>query len=160
MTDENAMTMLAIAVDDPRAEDVRGLLAVHLAFAHEMTPAGHAHALEVDGLVDPSVTFYSVRRSGELVGMGALKQLDETHGELKSMHVKQDVRRGGVGRALVNHLLAEARARGYTRVSLETGSGPAFEAGRALYAALGFTVCPPFAQYWENPHSVCMTLEL
>lgn len=151
---------LTITVDDPMADDVQALLAAHLAFAREMTPEGHVHALETEGLLEAAVTFYSVRRDGELVGMGALKQLDETHGELKSMHVKQDMRRAGVGRVLVEHLLAEARTRGYARVSLETGTGPAFEAGRALYEATSFAVCPPFAQYWENPHSVCMTLEL
>ncbi|MBV9666160.1 MAG: GNAT family N-acetyltransferase, partial [Actinobacteria bacterium] len=75
-------------------------------------------------------------------------------------HVKEVARRDGVGRALVEHLLAEGRARGYTRVSLETGTGPAFEAGHALYARAGFTRCPPFAQYWDNPYSVCMTIEL
>lgn len=151
---------LTIAVDDPLAGDVQELLAVHLAFANEVTPEGHVHALGMDGLLEPAVTFFSVRRDGELVGMGALKQLDENHGELKSMHVKQDVRRDGVGRALVEYLLAEARARGYARVSLETGTYPAFAAGRALYETMGFTVCPPFARYWENPHSVCMTIEL
>ena len=151
---------LVIAVDDPSADDVRALLTTHLSFAREVTPEGHVHALELDGLRDPAVTLFSVRRDGELVGMGALKQLDDTHGELKSMHVKHDVRRGGVGRALVGYLLAEARARGYTRVSLETGTGPAFEAGRALYERMGFTPCPPFAQYWDNPYSVCMSIEL
>jgi len=151
---------LTIAVDDPLAEDVRALLAEHLAFANEVTPEGHVHALGMDGLLEEAVTFFSVRRDGELVGMGALKQLDETHGELKSMHVKQDIRRSGVGRALVEYLLAEARVRGYARVSLETGTGPAFAAARALYEAMGFAVCPPFAQYWENPYSVCMAIEL
>src|SRR5581483_6703691 len=151
---------LVIAVDDPRADDVRALLVTHLSFARDVTPEGHVHALELDGLVDPAVTFFSVRRLGELIGMGALKQLDERHGELKSMHMKQAVRRDGVGTALVGHLLAEARRRGYARVSLETGTGPAFAAGRALYERTGFTRCPPFAQYWDNPHSVCMTIEL
>ncbi|MBV8690269.1 MAG: GNAT family N-acetyltransferase [Actinobacteria bacterium] len=151
---------LVIAVDDPHADDVRELLATHLSFARDVTPEGHVHALELDGLVDPSVTFFTVRRAGVLVGMGALKQLDDTHGELKSMHVKEVARRDGVGRALVEHLLAEGRARGYTRVSLETGTGPAFDAGHALYARAGFTRCPPFAQYWDNPYSVCMTIEL
>jgi putative acetyltransferase len=136
------------------------LLERHLAFAHEVTPEGHVHALEVHRLVDPSITFFSARRDGELLGVGALRELDPAHGEVKSMHTVPAARRQGVGRALVEHLVQVAWARGYERVSLETGTGDAFVPARTLYKAVGFTRCPPFGDYTDNPHSVCMTLAL
>jgi putative acetyltransferase len=151
---------LVISVDDPRAADVRALLDRHLAFAHEVTPVGHVHALDVDGLVDPAVTFLSARLDGILVGIGALKQLDESHGELKSMHTIDTARGQGVGRALVEHLLSIAAERNYRRVSLETGSMDAFAPARALYASLGFTRCAPFGDYTANPNSTCMSIDL
>ena len=154
------MAPLVIAVDDPRAGDVRALLERHLAFAVEVTPAGHVHALGVDGLLDPVVTFFGARAGGELLGVGALKELDDGHGELKSMHTAATARGRGVGRAMVEHLLGVARARGYRRVSLETGTGDAFAAARALYVATGFEPCAPFADYTENPYSTCMTSTL
>jgi putative acetyltransferase len=151
---------LVIAVDDPQAGDVRALLDRHLAFAREVTPPGHVHALDHDGLVDPAVTFFGARRGGVLLGVGALKRLDDTHGELKSMHTAEEARGQGVGRAMVDHLLAVAAGRGYRRASLETGTMPAFAPARALYAAVGFVPCPPFGDYTVNPHSTCMTLQL
>src|SRR2546423_1893327 len=117
---------LVIAIDDPRIDDVRTLLDRHLAFARDVTPPDHVHALEVDNLVGPAVTFFSARRDGVLLGVGALKRLDETHAELKSMHTSEAARGRGVGRAMVDHLLAVAADRGYQRVSLETGSIDAF----------------------------------
>ena len=149
-----------IAQDDPRRPDVTALLERHLAFAHEVTPEGHVHALDVERLVDPSITFFSARRDGGLLGVGALHELDPTHGEIKSMHTDGDARRQGVGRAMVEHLLDVARARGYERVSLETGTGTAFAPAHGLYAAIGFTRGAPFGDYTDNPHSVCMTLQL
>lgn len=151
---------LAIAVDDPRAADVRALLERHLAFAHDVTPDDHVHALDVDRLVDPSVTFFSARRGGVVLGVGALRELDAGHAEIKSMHTAIEARGQGVGRAMVDHLLRVAAARGYERVSLETGTMDAFAAARALYAGAGFTPCDPFAEYTANPYSTCMTLEL
>lgn len=149
---------LVIAVDDPRADDVRSLLAAHLAFAHEVTPPGHVHALDVDRLVDPAVTFFSARdRDGALLGVGALRRLDPRHVELKSMHVSAAARGRGVGRALLDRLLSTAAERGYERVSLETGTYPAFEPARRLYEQAGFTPCPPFAEYTDNPYSICLT---
>ena len=115
-----------IAVDDPRNGDVRALLQRHLAFALSTTPPEHAFALDVDGLLDPAVTFYSLRASGELLGVGAIKQLDARHGEIKSMHTAQGARGRGVGRAMLGHLLGVARSRGYLRVSLETGTMAGF----------------------------------
>ncbi len=136
------------------------LLATHLAYARAHTPPGHVHALDLDGLVDPSVTFFAVRRAGELLGVGALRELDASHGELKSMHTVEAARGQGVGTALVAHLLEVAAARRYVRVSLETGTMAAFASARSLYASLGFTPCEPFGDYTRNPHSVCMTLRL
>lgn len=151
---------LVIAVDDPRTADVRALLTTHLAVAHEVTPAGHVHALDVDRLLDPSVTFFSARRHGVLMGVAALRELASDHGEVKSMHVAAAERGGGIGAALVDHLLSVAAGRGYRRVSLETGTMPAFDAARRLYERSGFVRCPPFAEYTDNPYSVCMTRAL
>src|SRR3954463_1574428 len=123
---------LEITVDDPRDEDVVALLRRHWDLASELSPPEHVHTLSVEQLLDPTVTFFGVRNESELVGVGALKELDPAHGELKSMHVAAEVRRNGVGRALVDHLLEVARARGYARVSLETGSGKGFEGALAL----------------------------
>jgi len=149
-----------IEIDDPRAEDVAALLDAHLSFARGHTPPEHAHALDTDGLLDPAVTFFSLRRGGRLLGVGALKMLDPHHAEVKSMHTAQEARGTGVGRAMLEHLLAVARARGVTRVSLETGSMEAFAPARALYASAGFVPCRPFADYRESPNNSYMTLEL
>jgi putative acetyltransferase len=149
---------IVIAEDDPLRPDVTALLERHLSFAHGVTPEGHVHALDVQRLRDPAVTFFSARRDGELLGVGALQALDESHGEVKSMHTTPAARRQGVGRAMVEHLLAVARDRGYERVSLETGTMDAFAPARELYAALGFARCAPFGEYTDNPHSVCMTI--
>jgi putative acetyltransferase len=151
---------LVVAIDDPRRDDVRAVLEQHLAFSREVTPAAGVHALEVEGLVDPSVTLCSARLDGELLGVGALRQLDATHAELKSMHTVESARGRGVARALVEHLLSLAADRNYRRVSLETGAIDAFAPARSLYAKLGFTRCPPFGQYVGSPSSACMTIEL
>jgi putative acetyltransferase len=139
---------------------VAALLRVHLARARELSPPEHVHALDIDGLLDPAVTFFSARRDGLLLGVGALKELDPTHGEVKSMHTAAAARRQGVGRAMVEHLLAVARQRDYRRVSLETGTGDDFRPARTLYAAAGFSTCPPFSHYTDNPYSTCMTIVL
>jgi putative acetyltransferase len=151
---------LVIAVDDPRVDDVRTLLETHLAFSRDVTPPGHVHALDIDGLLDPAVTFFSARRDGALLAIGALKRIDETHAELKSMHTSAAARGQGVGRAMVDHLLAVAAGRGCQRVSLETGTMDGFAPARSLYTRVGFLPCPPFANYTANPHSTCMTIAL
>jgi putative acetyltransferase len=155
-----AVTALVIAIDDPRAVDVRALLEAHLGFAHDTSPPEHVHALGVEGLLDPAVTFFSARRDGLLVGVGALRELDARHGEIKSMHVTASQRGTGIGRAIVDHLITVAAGRGYRRVSLETGTGDAFAPARALYRAVGFAPCEPFGEYTANPYSACMTMEL
>jgi putative acetyltransferase len=155
-----ALAPLVIAVDDPRAEDIRALLELHLAFASEVTPPGHVHALPLDGLLDPEVTLFSARRERRLLAIGALKQLDETHAELKSMHTVEAARGRGVGRAMVDHLLAEAATRRCAHVSIETGTYDAFAPARAMYARAGFVPCAPFGDYTANPYSICMTVEI
>jgi putative acetyltransferase len=154
------MPGLVIAADDPLHPDVRALLAAHLAFARRHSPPEDVHALDTTGLAVGDVAFFSARNDGVLLGVGALRELDPAHGELKSMHTAEAARGRGVGRALVAHLIGEARSRGYQRVSLETGTMAAFEPARALYRSMGFAVCQPFNGYWESPSSVCMTLEL
>jgi len=151
---------LVIAPDDPESGDVMALLESHLAFARAESPPEHVHALDVDRLLDPAVTFFSARRNGVVVGVGAIKRLDESHAELKSMHTSAAARRQGVAAAMVEHLLALAAAAGYQRVSLETGTMDAFAPARSLYTKLGFVECEPFASYTVNPYSTCMTIEL
>ena len=151
---------LVISADDPRAPDVRALLERHMAAMLAATPPEHAFALGVDGLLDPAITFFSVRADGELFGVGAIKQLDAGHAEIKSMHTAAAARGRGVGRAMLNHLLGVARSRGYRRVSLETGTMAEFAAARALYESAGFTACAPFADYQPSEDNCFMTLEL
>jgi putative acetyltransferase len=152
--------VIAIASEDPRARDILKLLEAHLAFARENSPPEAVHALEVDGLTEEAVTFFSYRLDGELLGVAALRELDPVHAEIKSMHTTAAARGQGVGRALLAHLLAVARARGYSRVSLETGSQDAFGAARSLYATSGFAACEAFGGYPPSVHSVFMTRSL
>jgi putative acetyltransferase len=151
---------LVVAPDDPRRDDVRALLAVHLAFADAHSPPEDVHALDVDALLDPGLTFFSGRVEGRLVVVGALRRLTSEHAELKSMHTAASARGQGHGRAMLEHLLAAARECGFRRVSLETGTMAAFDAARRLYASAGFAPCPPFADYPTSRNSTCMTLPL
>lgn len=152
---------MRIAIGDPRLPDVRRLLDRHVAFALASSPREHVHALDIDGLLQPDITFYTARdEDGELLGIGALKELDAEQGEVKSMHTVERSRRGGVGGAMLQRIIDEARDRGYRRLSLETGTGAVFAPAQSLYARAGFTVCDPFGEYTRNLHSVCMTLVL
>ncbi len=144
-------------LDDPR---VRALLAHHLTTARAETAAGSAHALDLDGLKAPGVQFWSAWEGDTLVGVGALKRLSPSHGEIKSMHTAAASRGRGVASAMLRHILDAARATGLRRVSLETGSWAYFDAARSLYRRQGFTECPPFGDYLPDPNSVFMTLEL
>jgi putative acetyltransferase len=146
-----------ISTDDPRADDVRALLERHLAFANATSAPEDVHALDIDALLDPAISFFGYRVEGELLGVGALKRLDDEHAEIKSMHTAEAARGRGIARAIVDQLLRVARERGYRRVSLETGAGPAFVPARSLYASVGFTECEPFADYPASPNSVHMT---
>ena len=118
------------------------------------------HALDLEGLRAPEVTFWSVWQRSELLGCGALKELDARHGEIKSMRTASSHVRGGIAAMLLEHILNVALERGYHRLSLETGSMEAFAPARALYARFGFELCEPFADYVHDPYSVFMTREL
>jgi len=126
---------------------VRDLLQFHLDAANANSPPGFVHALNLRGLTDPAVTFWSVWSGDALVGMGALKRFDAGHGEIKSMRVAPGHERRGIGQAILDHLLDAARAAGLTRVSLETGGNDAFAAARALYERNGFAPCGGFGDY-------------
>ena len=149
-----------IEADDPRADDVRTLLERHLAHSYEHSPREDVHALDLDELIAPNISFFTFRRDGELLAMGALKELDATHAEIKSMHTVVSARGEGIARAMLMHLLGEARVRGYRRVSLETGSMAAYAPARALYASVGFVECEPFDSYVPSVNSTFMTLVL
>jgi putative acetyltransferase len=149
-----------VAADDPLTADVQELLRRHLEFAHATTPPEGVHALGTDGLLDSAVTFFSLRRDGELIAIGALKELAARHGEVKSMHTAAAARGSGAGRAMLEHIIGVAAERGYERLSLETGSMAAFAPARALYASAGFTLCGPFAAYRPSPTSTFMTLAI
>ncbi len=146
-----------IRPDDLSGTAVRQLLAQHLQGMTLHSPPESIHALDVEGLRHPSVTFWSAWDGEELLGCGALKELDPTHAEIKSMRTSPAHLRQGVARAMLEHILAEAARRGYGRISLETGSAAAFEPARRLYAAFGFAPCGPFPPYVEDPYSVFMT---
>jgi putative acetyltransferase len=149
-----------ITVDDPGAEDVKALLAIHLGFSRSATPPEYSFALDVEQLADPAVTFFSARDDGRLLGVAALKRLGTDDAELKSMHTLEAERRRGVGRALVDHIVGFATARGFRRVNLETGSTEEFVSARALYARTGFRPCAPFGDYVASAYNTFMTLEL
>jgi putative acetyltransferase len=151
---------LVIAVDDPRNPEIREVLDRHLAFARASTPHEHVHALDLKGLLEPSITFFSARAAGKVVGVGALKRLDREHVELKSMHTVEEARGLGVGRAMISHLLAVAAERGARRVSVETGTSAGFEPARRLYASVGFVPCEPFGEYAETSSNFFMTSSL
>jgi len=154
------MSRIEIATDDPRAADVHALLQQHLGFARATTPPEGVYALDADGLVDAAVTFFSLREDGALIAVGALKELDGRHGEVKSMHTAAAARGRGAGRAMLAHIIAVAVQRGYRRLSLETGSMAAFAPARALYARAGFAPCGPFAAYPASKTSTFMTMDL
>ena len=153
------MTPFTIAADDPRSPDVRALLTRHLALMHAQSAPEDVHALDVDALTAPHVTFVGARDAadGALLGVGALAEIGPGHGEVKSMHTAEAARRRGVAGALLTHLLALADARGYARVSLETGTQDGFAAARALYERAGFVPCPPFGDYRPSPASAFYT---
>lgn len=165
---------MKIALDSPARDDVRRLLDEHLTDMFATSPAESVHALDHSALIAPTITFWTARDDdGTLLGCGALSRLDAPgdpartgpgdtgpHGEIKSMRTAADARGRGVASALLDEVLAEARRRGYTRISLETGPQDYFAPARRLYARHGFTECGPFGSYTLDPHSVFMTLDL
>ena len=151
---------MQIKLDDLTGPAIGELLREHLANMAENSPPESIHALNIEQLRQPDITFWSVWTDGELLGCGALKELSARHGEIKSMRTVSRHRRKGVAARLLEHILEEAKKRNYARVSLETGSMEAFAPAHRLYANFGFKQCGPFADYIEDPNSLFMTKEL
>ena len=151
---------LEIKIDDLRGQEVGELLAEHLRCMAAQSPPESRHALNLEGLRQPGITFWSVWNKGELAGCGALKELDREHGEIKSMRTAVAHLRQGVGSFVLEHIIGEAKRRGYRRLSLETGSMPYFSPAHALYRKFGFKECAPFGGYREDPNSLFMTKQL
>ncbi|MFK2903853.1 GNAT family N-acetyltransferase [Dyella ginsengisoli] len=150
----------AIRLDDLCSEAVHALLREHLAGVALHSPPESIHALDLDGLRAPGMSFWTLWDGEALVACGALKELDREHGEVKSMRTAAAHLRKGAARAMLGHIVAEARRRGYRRLSLETGTAAAFEPAHRLYASAGFSPCGPFAAYVDDPYSCFMMLEL
>jgi len=148
---------MEIRLDDLSGPEVHELLEEHVRNMLELSPRESMHALDVDGLRQPDVTFWTVWSGDSLLGCGALRELSAMHGEIKSMRTASAHRRKGVARTMLTHIIAEGQKRRYHRLSLETGSMQAFEPAQKLYESFGFTYCPPFGDYVEDPNSVFMT---
>ena len=148
---------MSIRIGDLTGREVRELLREHLRNMALHSPPESVHALSVKELREPGITFWSVWDNGELLGCGALKELDSRHAEIKSMRTSSPHLGKAVAKRLLEHIIEEAGRRGYGRLSLETGSAEAFEPARTLYPKFGFTYCGPFADYAEDPYSVFMT---
>ncbi|QTN28828.1 GNAT family N-acetyltransferase [Rhodoferax sp. AJA081-3] len=150
-----------IRTDDLTGPEVHRLMQEHLDHMHQLSPPESVHALGLDALRRPEITFWTIwSKDAELMGSGALKELSADHGEIKSMRTAAAHRNKGAAKAMMVHILAEARKRSYGRLSLETGSVPGFEPAIKLYEGFGFQRCGPFADYPEDPYSVFMTLSL
>ncbi|KQY60623.1 GCN5 family acetyltransferase [Aeromicrobium sp. Root495] len=152
--------MMHLAIDHPTRADVRALLDEHLHDMHATSAPESVHALDHSSLAAPGVTLWSAREDGTLLGIGALKDLGGRHGEIKSMRTATLSRGRGVAAAMLHHLLTEATARGWDRVSLETGTQDYFAPARRLYARHGFVECSPFGDYVLDPSSVFMSRRL
>jgi putative acetyltransferase len=151
---------MEIRKDDLDGPEIQALLREHLRNMFLHSPPESVHALDIDALRRPEITFWTAWSGGDLLGCGALKELDVRHGEIKSMRTESKHLRKGVAKRLLEHIVSEAGRRGYRRISLETGSVAAFAPARRLYAGFGFAVCGPFADYVEDPYSVFMTRSL
>lgn len=151
---------MQIRIDDLTSAAVLALLNEHLQNMHELSPPESVHALDLAQLRSPEITFWTAWDGALLMGCGALKELDSTHGEIKSMRTPTVLRRRGAGRLILAHIIAVAKSRDYQRLSLETGSMDAFKPAQQLYEQSGFSRCGPFGDYVEDPHSVFMTMRL
>lgn len=151
---------MEIEIDDLSSGDVLKLLDEHLKDMYATSPAESVHALDVDALKAPEVTFFSAWENEQLLGCAAIKKLNATHVELKSMRTSSIARKSGVASNLLNHILEIVRSQSYERISLETGSGDYFIAARNLYEKFGFSYCEPFADYIEDPSSKFMSRAL
>lgn len=155
------MADVEIAIDDLTGTDIIGLLRSHLAEMRRVTPQEKSvHALDVEALRGPGLTIWSLREDGRLAGCGALKRLDPTHAEIKSMRTAAEFQRRGVAARLLAHIESEARSMGVTRLSLETGAEEFFEPARRLYLRSGFAYCDPFGDYLPDPLSLFMTKKI
>lgn len=148
---------MIIAEEHPLTPDLALLFQRHTADMHADTPPESIHMMDKSALATPGIRFFVLRDGGEPLAMGAFKRIDDTHAEIKSMHVLHEARGRGLSKAMLTHLVEEARTDGFTRLSLETGIQPTFVAARALYARAGFRDCPPFEGYEDDPNSVFMT---
>jgi putative acetyltransferase len=151
---------MEIRVDDLNSAEIIELLHEHLRCMARVSPPESRHALNLDGLRKPDITFWSIWSGSDLAGCGAMKELNEGHAEIKSMRTAYAYRRKGVASQMLRHIIEEAKRRGCRRLSLETGSMEYFEPARRFYAGFGFKYCGPFANYIEDPNSVFMTKEL
>ncbi len=154
------MPAMRIELDDLSRPQVHALLREHLSHMHELSPADKVFALDLSKLKAPGISLWTVWQDDLLLGCGALKELSPLHGEIKSMRTPARLRRRGAGHAVLAHIVAMARQRGYETLSLETGTHPAFDSAKALYSRFGFEPCGPFADYLEDPHSTFMALQL
>ena len=148
---------MEIRVTDPQLPEVTQLLQLHLDEMAVYSPPESIHALDVDALCAPHITFWAAWRDAALLGCGALSQLDTTHGEIKSMRTAKAFLRQGVARRLLETIITTAQQRSYKRLSLETGAMAAFAPARKLYEAYGFTLCEPFGDYHLDRNSLFMT---
>lgn len=155
-----AQMALTIAPESPLGADLALLFQRHTADMHADTPPESIHMMDAGQLDIPAVRFFVLREDGTPIGMGAFKAIDDSHAEIKSMHVLSEHRGRGLSRRMLDHLVDQAAHQGFTRLSLETGVQPTFIAARALYAKAGFAECPPFEGYSEDPNSVFMTRSL
>jgi putative acetyltransferase len=151
---------MKIETDDLTRSEVHALLREHLQNMHELSPSESVHALDLEKLRQPDITFWTAWDNQTLLGCGALRELSSVHGEVKSMRTPAAMRRRGAGRQILEHILTTAKERGYERLSLETGTATAFVSAHRLYERAGFAVCGPFGDYEEDLNSVFMTLRL
>ncbi|MEL7312908.1 MAG: GNAT family N-acetyltransferase [Pseudomonadota bacterium] len=151
---------MRIERDDLTRPEVHALLAEHLENMHQLSPVDSVHALDLDGLRVPEITFWTVWSGAELLGCGALKELASDHGEIKSMRTPAAKRRRGAARYVLEHIIREATERGYRHLSLETGSSQTFDAAHRLYLSAGFQYCGPFGSYTEDPNSRFLSMVL
>lgn len=149
-----------IKIDDLSGSEIAEFLEEHIREMKSVSPPESKHALDLEGLRKPEITFWTVWDDSRLIGCGAMKELDANHAEIKSMRTTFSFRGKGVAATLLQHILNEAKLRGYQRISLETGSMPFFEPAHNLYAKYGFENCAPFSTYKEDPNSVFMTRKL
>lgn len=151
---------MKIEIDDLSRVEIHSLLEEHLESMRQLSPPESVHALDLNKLRKPDITFWSAWDGQVLLGCGALKELSGTHGEIKSMRTPSARRRQGAGRAILAYIMQTARRRSYETLSLETGSAAEFEPAHRLYESVGFVRCGPFGDYTDDPNSIFMSLRL